>query len=249
VDPDRLALLALGEPADAIENSHVDQCAKCQVDLDALSTVADLGRQTEELTTLPEPPERMWRRIADVGLASDRHSPAPRAALVAPKAPLPGFTARLRGRWPVWAREVAIAGTAAFIAVLGTLAAVQALETNPPGPPQPVVAATAELAALPTAPASANGQARVLAGDRTTQLHLHVAGLPLRPGYYEVWLINPDSFQMVSIGTLADAGDDLLPLPSTIDLREFRLVDISAEEYDGNALHSGQSLLRGTLSG
>jgi len=38
-----------------------------------------------------------------------------------------------------------------------------------------------------------------------------------------------------------------LPLPSTVDLKDYRLVDVSAELYDGNAAHSGHSLLRGSL--
>jgi hypothetical protein len=47
-----------------------------------------------------------------------------------------------------------------------------------------------------------------------------------------------------SVGTLRDGRDELLPLPSTIDLRQYR-VDVSTEEYDGNPLHSGRSLLGG----
>jgi anti-sigma-K factor RskA len=88
----------------------------------------------------------------------------------------------------------------------------------------------------------------VLGGDGGERLHLHVTGLPPDAGYYEVWLIDPDTSQMVSVGVLRAGGDELLPLPPTIDLRRYRLVDVSAEQYDGDVAHSGRSLLRGTLA-
>jgi hypothetical protein len=47
---------------------------------------------------------------------------------------------------------------------------------------------------------------------------------------------------------LSGAKDAVLPLPPGVDLNRYRLVDVSAEAYDGNAAHSGKSLLRGTLT-
>lgn len=38
------------------------------------------------------------------------------------------------------------------------------------------------------------------------------------------------------------------PLPPGADLNRYRLVDISAEAYDGDAAHSGKSLLSRTLT-
>ena len=40
----------------------------------------------------------------------------------------------------------------------------------------------------------------------------------------------------------------VLPLPPGADLNRYRLVDVSAEPHDGDAAHSGKSLLRGTLT-
>lgn len=54
---------------------------------------------------------------------------------------------------------------------------------------------------------------------------------------------------MVPVGTLGEAADVLMPLPTNVDLDTYRLVDVSAEEYDDDPTHSGDSLLRGTLSG
>jgi anti-sigma-K factor RskA len=110
------------------------------------------------------------------------------------------------------------------------------------------VVARAAPSALPLAPSGATGEARVLCSGPNLRLHLHVAGLPLQPGYYEVWLIDPDSMEMTAVGVLGDGGDVLLPLASTTDLRKYRLVDISAEQYDNNQAHSGDSLLRGQLT-
>ena len=38
------------------------------------------------------------------------------------------------------------------------------------------------------------------------------------------------------------------PLPPTLDLRTYHIVDISAEPYDGDQTHSENSVLRGTLT-
>ena len=110
------------------------------------------------------------------------------------------------------------------------------------------VVASADLAALPQAPTGAAGEARLLCDGTNRRLHLHVTGLPRPAGYYEVWLIDPDSMEMTAVGQLGDGTDVLLPLPSTADVRKYRLVDISAERYDNNQAHSGESLLRGQLT-
>jgi hypothetical protein len=40
----------------------------------------------------------------------------------------------------------------------------------------------------------------------------------------------------------------VLPIPPGTDLNLYRLVDVSDEPHDGNAAHSGHSLLRGVLT-
>jgi hypothetical protein len=244
VDPDRLVRLALAESvassaADAAETDHVNGCALCRDELDSLRAVTELARQTQDLAEIPAPPERVWHRIAEATVAPTANTRPART----PTIPIPSSR-----HLPRWSRDALVGAAAAVIAVLSTLGVVRATD-RPQTPPPVRIAATAQLAALPTAPSGSQGVARVLGDGTGDRLHLHVTGLPLRPGYYEVWLINPDTKQMLSIGTLRDGGDELLPLPSTLDLREYRLVDVSAEDFDGNALHSGQSLLRGTLSG
>ncbi|MEV4769960.1 anti-sigma factor domain-containing protein [Micromonospora humida] len=146
-------------------------------------------------------------------------------------------------RWPRWATTVVSATAAAAIAVLGT---VFVLGDRGATPRQDVLA-SAPLAAYGSTPADARGDARVFADGR---LHLHVANLPDVTGYYEVWLINPTTMEMFSVGVLrGSSGDALLPLPPNVDLQAYSVVDVSAEQYDNKPAHSGDSLLRGTLTG
>jgi hypothetical protein len=142
-----------------------------------------------------------------------------------------------------------LAATALVALALGAVGTL-VLTRNEPTPLAQCesVVARADLTALPLTPAGATGEARVLCDGPQRRLHLHVTGLPLQQGYYEVWLIDPTTMEMTAVGQLGDGGDVLLPLGSTTDLRKFRLVDISAEEYDNNQAHSGNSLLRGQLT-
>ncbi|WP_433390979.1 anti-sigma factor [Micromonospora sp. KLBMP9576] len=154
---------------------------------------------------------------------------------------------RRRGRWSRWAATATSAAAAALVGVVGTLAVLDATEPGPdPAPPQRAVLASAPLKAYGATPPDAKGEARVFDDKR---LHLHAANLPDVPGYYEVWLINPSSMKMFSIGVLGDPTDEFLPLPPNVDLGTYSVVDISAEAYDNNTAHSGKSLLRGTLTG
>ncbi|MET7878491.1 anti-sigma factor [Micromonospora profundi] len=151
--------------------------------------------------------------------------------------------ARRRG-WSRWAATAVTAAAAAAVGVVGTVSVLR--PEDPPPAPTPAVVARAPLAAYGSTPPTATGDARVLDGG---QLHLHVANLPSVPGYYEVWLINPTTMQMFSVGTLGGGSDALLPLPPNVDLSAYSVVDVSAEQYDNKPAHSGDSLLRGTLTG
>lgn len=251
LDHDRLVFLALGESeAEGGEATHLDTCAHCHAELETLQHVAGLGAGTQGLGDLPDPPEHVWQGIvAEIRAAeelpslAERRGPRPPAQAGEQTAPPTGN--RRRGRWPRWAVTAATAAAAAAVGVVGTLAVLRTDGDRPT--PQPAVLASAELSAYGKTPKDANGAARVL-GDN--QLHLHVANLPTVPGYYEVWLIDPRTMQMFSVGTLGKgSGDELLPLPPNVDLRTYSVVDVSAEQFDNKPAHSGDSLLRGTLTG
>ena len=239
LDPDRLVLLALSESAaEQDESVHLAGCAGCRGEIDAIKYVADVGAETQSLRDLPPPPDRVWAGIAaDVAQAG---SPDHAVLRLPSGATRPAASSRRSRRWLTPALAAA---AAAVLAVAGTVTVTRLTDRPPP----PAVTAKAALSPLETAPPSARGDAEVLSGD---ELRLAIANLPLTTGYYQVWLINPDDItKMLSIGNLPGrAGDVTLPIPPGTDLNQYRLVDISAEAQDGNAAHSGDSLLRGTLT-
>ncbi|MBY8870815.1 anti-sigma factor [Micromonospora sp. PLK6-60] len=258
LDHDRLVFLALGESdAEDGETTHLDSCPHCRGELATLQHVAGLGADTQGLADLPAPPEHVWQGIVtEIGAAERLPSlPAARRATASPDGADPASPAgpttpagparRARRRWPRWATTAVTAVAAAAVAVVGTAVVLGGPAADPE--PGPEVLASAPLAAFGGTPKDAAGDARVLADG---QLHLHVANLPAVPGYYEVWLINPTNMKMFSIGVLrAASGDVLLPLPPNVDLQAYSVVDVSAERYDNEPAHSGDSLLRGTLTG
>ncbi|MEH0933598.1 anti-sigma factor [Micromonospora psammae] len=260
LDHDRLVYLALGESeADHGETDHLGTCAHCRGEMETLQHVAGLGAETQGLGDLPDPPEHIWQGIvAEINaaealpsLTDARRQPAvdPRAAGAESDRPVVAGTrdrSRRRRRWSGWVTTAVTAAAAAAIGVAGTLAVLGSNEPEQPAPRQ-VVLASGSLSAYGTTPKDANGDARVFTDGR---LHLHVANLPDVSGYYEVWLINPSNMKMFSVGVLRDrSGDALLPLPPNVDLQAYSVVDVSAEQFDNKPAHSGDSLLRGNLTG
>lgn len=258
LEHDRLVFLALGESeADPAETDHLRSCDSCRSELETLRQIVAVGSGTQALHELPPPPPQVWQGIV-AQIAAAGSGPTNVPALPAPVSPAtagrPAFrpapvrpiagAARTRRNWSRWASMAVTAAAAVVVGVVGTLVAV-GWPTDRGGPPEPEVVASAPLAAYGSTPASASGAARVFTDGR---LHLHVTGLPPVPGYYEVWLINPSNLEMFSVGTLGVGPDALLPLPPNVDLATYSLVDVSAEQYDNDTAHSGDSLLRGTLT-
>ena len=228
LDPDRLVTLALGDGfADDAESAHLTGCAACRGELDALSHVAELGSETQGMQDLPDPPDRIWAAVT----AEIQEDPD-----------IVRVSRRPQRNRPRWLSPLVAAVAAAVLAVAGTVSVIRFTGR----PAAPAITAQATLAPLALAPRTAAGDAQVLAGD---QLRLDVHNLPLTTGYYEVWLIDPeDTTKMMALGNLTGSAQVVLPLPPGADLNRYRLVDISAEAYDGNSAHSGKSLLRGTLT-
>ncbi|MBG6179438.1 hypothetical protein IWX62_000628 [Arthrobacter sp. CAN_A1] len=93
---------------------------------------------------------------------------------------------------------------------------------------------------------TARGSATVLAaGDGARTLEITVTNEQAQ-GYQEVWLIAPDLEQMYSLGVIG-GGTSSLVIPDDVDLAAFPIVDVSDEPLDGDPVHSGVSVLRGTL--
>lgn len=97
-------------------------------------------------------------------------------------------------------------------------------------------------------PGGVAGRATVAQGASGSELRVSTVGLPtLNQAYYEVWVFDGDK-KMVAVGVLGQDSTATLPLPPTLDLRTFGIVDISQERYDGVQTHSETSVLRGTLA-
>jgi anti-sigma-K factor RskA len=238
LDPDRLVLLALSEgSAEPGESTHLADCAACRHELDALQHVAELAADSQELQDLPAPAPRVWQAI-EADVARMNESPA------AGPAPIRTGVPQRSGRRPErrWWAPVLAAAAAAIVAVAGTVTVFEVVQKAP----DEKTVASASLRPLPSVPATAQGTARVLADD---EMQVDVRNLPLTTGFHEVWLIDPeDTSRMVSLGNLTDKANAVLPIPPGTDLNRYRLVDVSDEPHDGNAAHSGHSLLRGVLT-
>lgn len=145
-------------------------------------------------------------------------------------------------RW--WRRAgLAAAGVAAIVVIAGGGGYLAGRHAG--GTPA-VTSAQAALETMPGGPRGAAGRAVVRSTSQGTELNVSTSGLPLREGYYEVWLFDPDVNQMVAVGTLAANGDGAFPVPPGLDPHRYHVVDVSAQNFDGNPVHQ-QSVLRGAL--
>jgi hypothetical protein len=245
LDSDRLVDLALFDgSADIEETVHLADCARCRAEIEALKKVAEIGAETQTVRHLPPPPDSVWAGIvAATGVGTKPAASIERDGDVVRPLPPARGNGHNRRRPRKWLPPFMLATAAAVLAIVGTLAVMQLADRQPPSE----VTARATLAPLRGAPPSARGDAEVLDGE---ELRVDVSRLPLTAGYYEVWLLNPDDIsKMQSLGSLPSKTEDVvLPIPPGTDLNTYRLVDVSAEQHDGNSAHSGDSLLRGTLT-
>ncbi|WP_238008200.1 anti-sigma factor [Dactylosporangium sp. AC04546] len=262
LEPERLVLLALGEETlDQHETGHLDSCERCRADMASLRGVAGLGRRTQPLRDLPPAPEHVWHRIRAELATSDRAFPPPAVSLhsdppprrlppLPPPVKVVDTPARPGRRGPGWVATVVIAAGAA-VAGAGVTAGVL---YDRGGAARPAPAACragdprVELEAVPGAPSGLTGYACLVSAGGDRKLLVHAEGMPARAdGDYEAWLLDPAGLGVQPLGVLGSGADQELTVPGTLDLARFNVVDISAEPHDGNAGHSGHSLLRGRL--
>ena len=235
IDPDDALLRALrlardggaGDPGSADE-----QMAS------RIGAIASGGAPAEPLV---EPPAALWDAIArelqlpgatgPVAVSPPAAGPAAEVdAVVVPLAP----RRRLMGRR--WLLPVVAAAAVAIVVGVFALS----------GGSQPGVVAEVALQPLE---GDGSGEAKVLAlddGAHRVEVSERFSAVPA-DSYVEVWLIDPDSGleKMVSLGSID--GDGSFDLPASIDIRRYRVVDISIEPADGVPTHSGRSILRAEL--
>ena len=66
-------------------------------------------------------------------------------------------------------------------------------------------------------------------------------------GYIEVWLITADLKRMVSVGVFAAGSSAQFYVADGLVDNGYLVVDLSNEEFDGEVLHSGDTIMRGEL--
>jgi hypothetical protein len=231
IDPERLALLAMGEPMGSTEESeHLADCPACVDDLAALRHAAIAGRASLDIGELEAPPEIVWRRISD-----ELNLSGSTAAPVAPVAHRP-LSRAWRG-WVLAAAMVLVAGGG-----LGTWALLQQRAAT-----TVTDVAEASLAAFPDHEGAEGSAVVEEEPDGSLVLRVQLSADATPDTYREVWLITSDASALVSLGVL-EGGSATLAVPEGVDLRDYVLVDISEEPVDGDPTHSGDSIVRGELS-
>jgi hypothetical protein len=233
VDDEVLALRALGEPAGtSADDAHLAGCARCQVELDQLRAVVTTSRSLRAEDQVQQPPASVWAAIQTEVLPE----------------PAPASVTALDGRRQrrAWSTGVLVAASVASLVAGAVITTVVTRDGTTPGPaPTTQVVAAASLAALPDH--SGSGEAQIVTRDGVDYLRIDAADLSRGKGFYEVWLIDPKTMQMVGLGAL-DTSHGLFPVPTGLDLSKYRLVDVSLEPMDGEPTHSGNSIVRGELA-
>lgn len=242
VDPEVLALIALGEPvATEADTAHLAACRVCSDEVDELAATVSTARSLTAADTLVAPPATVWDRVRDeLGLAKGVHpdgtaSPAATAGVV-------DLASRRRNlRRFSWVATAAAAGL-----VVGVAGGAWWTGRSTSGPANESVVASAALAPLPGWTVS--GQAKVEKESDGTRLLVLALDKGVRDGgYREVWLIDRSVTRLVSLGIL-QGSTGTFTIPPGLDLADYPVVDVSEEAFDGNPAHSGDSIIRGTLA-
>ncbi|MFJ7044582.1 anti-sigma factor [Streptomyces sp. NPDC101112] len=249
---DELTDLALGGDARTTprQRDHLAGCPRCREELDQLRRVVHAARDVSTDDLLTAPPDTVWHSIA-AQLDSDTAPQRPTGsadtptALGGPDAPdAPGGL----GRGRAWWRRPALLVAAASLVVGALLGGAVTAWRLDDGPPTADASPANRLA--PLAVPRAAGTVRLVRGpEAEREVTVTVTGLPRTDGYYEVWLMDRTHTRLVAMGVLGPDGTATLPLPARIDLGRYPLIDVSAQEDNGNPAHSGTSVVRGALPG
>lgn len=223
IDPDDLALVAIGDrPATDVELRHLATCADCARDVQELTEVSAIGRDSALASELGQPHPRVWDAIAlEIG----------NEAPVVVRLPQ-------RRRW----REPAVAAVVVGVLVIGGAIVWNAVRSSPVRQ-----IATATLAPLPAWNGASGSATITTLSDGDRQVEISLSGEKADGNFHEAWLMTSDLKHLVSVGVIS-GSHGTFAVPANIDLRRFDVVDVSSEPHDGDPHHSGNSIVRGTLS-
>ncbi|QYG93545.1 anti-sigma factor [Iamia sp. SCSIO 61187] len=182
------------------------------------------------------PPAGAWEGIArELGTDGDVDADDDAVGAGARVTPLPARRRRPPMTW--------LAGVAALLLV-GVVASVVLASRGADGTVQSRAELSSEGLAVET---RSRGTARLVVEGNRVRLDVELADLPDLEDdeVLEVWLIDPDSGGLQSVG-LTD-GETTLLVPSAVDTERFSVVDVSIEPTDGDPAHSAESVVRGAL--
>lgn len=215
------------------EAAHLSSCVDCSASLEEIHQTFALA-DLKETPRLADPPDEVWQRIA--------------AATDSPPVGTTGVRARSRaGHW--------VAAAAAVIGCLVGVGATVIVSSSGPGEPaavdpvKPEVVATAALsvpAGSGGVTADPSGTGRLVREDGRWTLLVDTRGLTPQGGYFEVWLLDATG-RMYALGALPEDSTAQLAVPEGISIAQFNIVDISAQQFNGDPRHSSDSVLRGVL--
>ncbi|HEX5858043.1 MAG TPA: anti-sigma factor [Microbacterium sp.] len=275
LEPEQIALLAMGEPvASDDEADHLAECAECADELALMRHTVIVGRSAIDAGEMETPPEIVWSRISDeLGLGSavvvaerpndapdaeshdaERFEPAAAASAPGPAgapaaASTPPSISRPAAEEPARPAEPRRRSRLMWVlaAALVVVAGVGVGSWALTSRTAFTEVAQAELDPFPDHEDAIG--AAVVQEERDGELVVRVSlESPVAPDTYrEVWLINSDATALISLGVL-DGTEGTFPIPNGVDIRDYVLVDISQEPIDGDPQHSGDSIVRGELS-
>lgn len=231
----------------------VDQPFDPEEDLEQIRAIArDVGNEPIELLA---PPAGLWegiqQAIADPAPASaDVSTPAVADASAGGSIPDPTTgSSEVTPIRPVSATRpttvpwvLAAAAAAVVVVVVGGIAML-AMSDRPEEVVAPTVVAETELEPLAEVNA---GSASLLDEDGSLRIEVSTDPIAVDDGSFaEVWMINPDVTELISLGPLR--ADGIYEVPAGVDPAAFPVIDVSVEPIDGDPTHSGNSVLRGIL--
>jgi hypothetical protein len=239
LDDETIALAAIGETLDGAHADHLADCASCRGEIASLALVVGVARSTATTETLVAPPPAVWAGIAAETGVNPALVPTSLDARRAARAEAPAgadHEPAPRSRRTIFLVAASIVGL--LLGVGGTLA-WQAADNGGAD-----VLASASLAPLPDK--IGNGRAEVVDTSSGRELDLTIDTASPPDAFLQVWLLSPDATKMVPVGVIAGSSGHW-PLPAGVTLADYPVVDVSIEPYDGNPLHSTNSVVRGTL--
>ena len=188
-------------------------------------------------------PDSVWAAIAEevAGEAAGEEGPSGGPSVVPDAGPVVLESRRRRTGW-----IVAAAAAVVIALVVGVFAATSSSD-------DPSQVATAQLQPLEGVDVgNATAEVSLENEDGTSRLDITMNDLPPPADgtFYELWLLSDDGAPG-SVAAMHDPASHVsttVPVPAGTDTARYRTVDVSVQHDGAGPAHSGESILRGTLT-